>query len=288
MPEEVYVYGRYCILHLFADEPGYKAGIAIKSGERNENSHYYFINAYEGDVVAARVKKMLPWITTPDYVEYFECGQTLVLVFRHAEGTTLDECIKTCGSIAERLELIRKSVIFVISQHEHFPVAMLSCLLKPSLILHDGNQMRFVHIIQFKGEYPYDIRELMPYFGRFISECLPSVCKRHKRVKRFIERCERKTFDGITGLVSDFTDIITALTKKYGRRDNFNIYNKYSDILQGYVPVKKKRKPVLAVVVVILLIIAACFAYVYFLPERDFFIWNNSDILKAVKNLISR
>lgn len=173
MPEEIYVYGQYCILHLFADEPGYKAGIAVKSGERDDISHHYFLNVYEGDVVAAKVKKMLPWLTMPDYVEYFECGQALILVFRHTGGTTLDECIKTCESIAECLELIKKSVIFIVSQLEHFPIAMLSCLLRPSLIIFDKGQMRFIYVVQFKGEYPYDIRELMPYFGRFFfNACL--------------------------------------------------------------------------------------------------------------------
>jgi len=288
MPEEICVYGQYCVLHLMADEPGYKAGIAFKPEERGDVSHYYFLNVYEDHVAAARVKKMLPWISTPDYVEYFECGQALVLIFRHADGTTLEECINTSKSIAERLELIKKSVVFIVNQLEHLPVAMLSCLLKPSLIMYDKGHMCFIYLVHFRGEYPYDIQEIMPHFGSFFSECLPSVCKQDKRAKRFIERCEKKAFDGISGLVSDFNEISAALVKRYGHKDNFNIFNKYSDILQGYVPVKKKRKPAPVIIAVIILLIAVCFAYIYFLPERSFVIWENSDILKMIKDLLIR
>jgi len=288
MPEETCVYGQYCILHLMADEPGYKAGIAIKPGERGDISHYYFLNVYEGYDVAAGVKKMLPWISTPDYIEYFECGQALVLVFRHANGTALDESIKTCGNISERLELIKKSAVFIINQLEHFPVAILSCLLSPSLIICDNGKMRFIYLVRFRGEYPYDIQELMPYFGKFISECLPSVCKQDKRAKHFIQRCEKRVFDGISGLMSDFTGTITALAQKYGHKENFNIFNKYSEILQGYMPVKKKGKPALAIITVILLLIAFCFAYIYFSPDKNFIIWNNSDILEVIKNFLIR
>lgn len=288
MPEGISVYGQYCILHLMADEPGYKAGIAFKPEERGDTSHRYFLNVYEDHVVAVRVKKMLPWISTPDYIENFECGQALVLVFTHTNGTALDECMNTSKTIAERLELVKKSVIFIVNQLEHFPVAMLSCMIKPSSIICDKDQMRFIYFVRFRGEYPYDIQELMPHFGRFFSECLPSVCKRDKRVKQFIEKCEKKAFDGVSGLVSEFNEISAALVKKYGHKDNFNIFNKYSDILQGYAPVKKKRRPALAIIAVIILLIIVLFAYIYFFPEKSIVILNNSDILKAIKDFLTR
>lgn len=286
MPEEICVYGQYSILQLMVDVSGYKAGIAVKPEERDDIAHRYFINVYEDPVVCARVKKMLPWITSPDYVENFECRQAFVLVFRHTDGTVLDECLKTCESMAQRFELIKKSVVFIANQLEHFPVAMLSCLINPSLIMYDGKKMRFRHLVQFKGEYPYDVQQLMPHIGNFISSCLPSVCMQDKRVKQFMQRCEKKAFKEISGIVSDSIEIITALSKKYGHKDNFNIFNKYSDILQGYAPAKKKRKSAALFIVVILMLIAICFAYIYFFPDRNFVIWNNSDILKAIKALL--
>ena len=113
MPEGISVYGQYCILHLMADEPGYKAGIAFKPEERGDTSHRYFLNVYEDHVVAVRVKKMLPWISTPDYIENFECGQALVLVFTHTNGTALDECMNTSKTIAERLELVKNRLFLL-------------------------------------------------------------------------------------------------------------------------------------------------------------------------------
>lgn len=99
----------------------------------------------------------------------------------------------------------QKSVIFIVNQLEHFPVAMLSCMIKPSSIICDKDQMRFIYFVRFRGEYPYDIQELMPHFGRFFSECLPSVCKRDKRVKQFIEKCEKKLSTVFPALCQNLT-----------------------------------------------------------------------------------
>lgn len=103
-----------------------------------------------------------------------------------------------------------------------------------------------------------------------------------------MKNAKKKAFDGVSGLVSEFNEISAALVKKYGHKDNFNIFNKYSDILQGYAPVKKKRRPALAIIAVIILLIIVLFAYIYFFPEKSIVIWNNSDILKAIKDFLTR
>ncbi len=284
MPELNKIYAPYHMLQILSEKPGFKAGIAFKP-ECAEQSRYYVLNVYEDPASAARVKKMLPWVLSPDYVENYQDGSSWVLVFRYFHGTPLKDCLRFCADLSERMELIKKAIIFMVNQLGQLPVAMINCLMRSSYLTYDDGRIRFIYTIQFNEGYPYDIQALMPGMGRFITDCLPEMLRRNTRVRRFVKKCEQKDFDKISELVSEFDSISIRLLKTYGKQANHELFQKYADIMGSYVPEKTKKNPVGIFFLLLLFILVTMAGYVYLIPNNQLFIWENAEIREWLTRL---